>query len=315
MRCSIGLAIYPDTARDAEELLQQADRALYRAKASAITDFVAFSQSHKSEWQRQHLLESELPGAIAAGKLALAYQPIVDAQTFQMKRLEVLTRWPREDFAVNPMDLMEMIDRLNLFDAFHAWLFDTAFKQMRAWQTETSCPSLCLNIPANYCYNFAIADAVQSAMIRHGIDPTTVELEITESTLMRYPDRTIAVLTTLHEMGLRIAIDDFGTGYSSMSYLTQLPLDTLKIDRNFFLKENNRERNRKVIEAITALGHSLDLEVIAEGVETELQLKLARDVGCDLLQGYYFGKPAFPGKNWVEYVGQFCHIDGAPTEH
>lgn len=305
---SLGLAIYPDTAHTAEELLKQADQALSRAKKSGPVRFVSFSEKHQKQWHRQHILETELPKAIANGELSLAYQPIVTANGYEIKRLEVLSRWPRDDFAVNAFELMEMIDRLNLIEPFHDWLFNTAFAQMKCWQNESINPDLCLNIPANYCYNDTISDTVLTALHYHSIDPRKVELEITESTLMRFPERSTKVLQGLHDHGMRIAIDDFGTGYSSMAYLTRLPLDTLKIDRNFFLVDVEKERNRKVIEAITALGHSLELEIIAEGVETDVQLALAKKVGCDLLQGFYFGKPAFAGANWLEYQGHFQHL-------
>ncbi len=305
---SVGLATYPDTAKNAEELIKQADQALHQAKKHGHVRFFSFSERHKDEWARQHILERDLPKAIEKGELALVYQPIVSANGFKIERLEVLSRWPRKDYAVSAMELIEMIDRLNLTEPFHEWLFHTAFSQMRAWQHQDASPDLCLNIPANYCYSSTISEHVTRSLQSHRIQPEKVELEITESTLMRFPERSVKVLQGMHDRGLRIAVDDFGTGYSSMAYLTHLPLDTLKIDRNFFLAETHRDRNRKVIEAITALGHSLGLEIIAEGVETSLQLDLARQVGCDLLQGYYFGKPAFPGENWQEYFGNFEHI-------
>ena len=305
---SIGLATYPDTAQNAGELIKQADQALRRAKQHGDMHFVSFSEQHKHQWNRQHILETELPRAISRGDLSLVYQPIVTSDTFELKRLEVLSRWPRSDYAVHALELMEMIDRLNLTEPFHEWLFNTAFTQLKKWQNESINPDLCLNIPANYCYNSAISDCVLNAVQKYQINPQKVELEITESTLMRFPDKSVKVLQGLHDAGLRIAIDDFGTGYSSMSYLTRFPLDTLKIDRNFFLADVNKDRNRKVIEAITALGHSLELEIIAEGVETDVQLRLAKEVGCDLLQGYYFGRPEFPGVNWGDYVSHFEHM-------
>lgn len=308
IKASIGLATYPDTAHNAEELLKQADQALEQAKSDALVPMVHFSAKYKRQWQRQHVLERELPSAIVNGELSLVYQPIVHSQSYELKRLEVLSRWPREDYEVNALELMDMIDRLNLIEPFHEWLFNTAFAQLGQWRRESIYPDLCLNIPANYCYSSAISKCINTAIDRHSVMPKKVELEITESTLMRHPERSIKVLQALHNKGLRIAIDDFGTGYSSMAYLTRLPLDTLKVDRNFFLIDPGQERNRKVIEAIAALGHSLGLEIIAEGVETDVQLALAKSVGCDLLQGFYFGRPAFPGVNWDDYLSHFEHI-------
>lgn len=310
---SVGLAVYPDTAANGEELLKQADQALVRAKKDTFSKLVCFSEQHRSQWQRQSILEKELPKAISRGDLALVYQPIVKADTFELKRLEVLSRWPRDDFAVSALELIDMIDRLNLVEPFHEWLFDQAFTQMRDWDREGVHPDLCLNVPANYCYSSTISRGIREVLAHYNIDPMRVELEITESTLMRHPDKSVRVLQALHDYGLRIAVDDFGTGYSSMAYLSRLPLDTLKIDRTFFLDNDQRDRNRKIIEAIAALGHSLELEIIAEGVETQFQLMLARSVGCDLLQGYYFGRPEFAGNNWMEYQEHFKHFS-APQQ-
>lgn len=312
VNASVGLALYPDTANSADDLIKQADQALVQAKHDAQSQLVCFSEKHRSQWMRQRVLEKDLPKAIARGDLALAYQPIVCAETYQLKRLEVLTRWPRDDFPINPLELMEMIDRLNLVQAFHDWLFDSAFVQLGKWDKEGVHPDLCLNIPANYCYSPAISTGIRNTLQAYSIDPSRVELEITESTLMKYPDKSIRVLKSLHDHGLRVAVDDFGTGYSSMAYLSRLPLDTLKIDRHFFLDDSYRDRNRKIIDAIAALGHSLELEIIAEGVETEVQLALAKSVGCDLLQGYFFGKPEFAGGSWADYVKHFNDV-GSPN--
>lgn len=305
---SIGLATYPDTARSAQELIKQADQALYRAKQVADNAFVSFSEKHRHQWNRQHILETALPKAIENGELSLVYQPIVSAKDFELKRIEVLSRWPREDYNVSAVELIEMIDRLSLNEPFHYWLFNTAFAQLKRWQNEAITPDICLNVPANYCYNTTITECIDDAILQQGINPQKVELEITESTIMRYPERSIKLLKNLNDRGIKIAIDDFGTGYSSMSYLTRLPLDTLKIDRNFFLTDINKDRNKKVIEAIAALGHGLGLEIIAEGVETDRELSLAKKVGCDLLQGYYFGKPAFAGESWKDYERHFEHL-------
>ena len=305
---AMGMANYPDTAKDAQELLNQAGQALSKAKADCELSFVCFSEQHKSQLHRRHVLERELAKAIENDHLKLVYQPIVSATDFDIRRIEVLSRWPREDFNVPAPELIEMIDRLNLTEAFHNWLFYTAFNQMHLWQVESMFPDLCINIPANYCYSTAISLGVIRELKNFNIEPHKVELEITESTLMRYPERSIKVLNQLHNEGIKIAVDDFGTGFSCMSYLTSLPIDTLKIDREFFLAQHHKMRNKKVIEAIVALGHSLELEVIAEGVETDVQLALAQSVGCDLLQGYYFGRPEFPGDSWAAYVAQFQHI-------
>jgi diguanylate cyclase len=306
-----GIATYP-VAASVEELLKHADEALNLAKNAQDQNWVSFSSEHKERWSRQQILERELAKAIDQGDLALVYQPIVCAKTHQLRRLEALSRWPRNDFAIGAPELINMIDRLQLIEPFHEWLFHTAFKQMQQWKKESIEADICLNIPANYCYRHSILHTIELALSQYHIDPSRVELEITESTLMLYPERSVDLLQRLHDKGIRIAVDDFGTGYSSMAYLTLLPLDTLKIDKQFFIENSKNDRNRKVIEAVTALGHSLGLDIIAEGVETGAELQLAKQVGCDLLQGYYFGRPQFAQGSWSEYTQHFNHIMASP---
>lgn len=306
-----GIATYP-VAASVEELLKHADEALILAKNTQDQNWVSFSSEHKERWSRQQILERELAKAIDHGDLALVYQPIVCAKTHELRRLEALSRWPRSDFAIGAPELINMIDRLQLIEPFHEWLFHTAFKQMQQWKKESIDADICLNIPANYCYRQSIIHTIERAFSQYHIDPSRVELEITESTLMLYPERSVDLLQRLHDKGIRIAVDDFGTGYSSMAYLTLLPLDTLKIDKQFFIENSKNDRNRKVIEAVTALGHSLGLDIIAEGVETVTELELAKQVGCDLLQGYYFGRPQFAQGNWSEYTRHFNHIIQTP---
>ena len=306
IQVSIGISVYPDTANNGDELLKQADEALQRAKRSESLSYVSFSEKYKREWTRQQVLERDLPRAIENGDLALVFQPIVSTQGYELKRLEVLSRWPREDYEVYALELIEMIDRLGLADAFHEWLFHEAFCQAKCLSDQNVTADLCLNIPANYCYSKSISHSVLDSLNRHHVDPTRIELEITESTLMLHPERSVELLSRLHDKGLRIAVDDFGTGYSSMAYLTKLPLDTLKIDKHFFLDNVRDKRNKKVISAVTALGHSLGLDIIAEGVESIAELDLASQVGCDLLQGFYFGKPTgVIDSNWHEFFAKY----------
>lgn len=312
IKISIGISLFPDTASSGDDLLKQADEALQRAKRSDGLCYVSFSEKYKREWTRQQVLERQLPNAITNGDLAIVFQPIVCVKNYDLKRLEVLSRWPREDYAVFALELIEMIDRLGLVDAFHDWLFYEAFSQAKKLADGNVGADLCLNIPANYCYSKSIFRSVEDSIAYHEIDPTRVELEITESTLMLHPERSVALLNRLHDKGLRLAVDDFGTGYSSMAYLTKLPLDTLKIDKHFFLENVRDPRNKKVISAVTALGHSLGLDIIAEGVETEAELSLASNVGCDLLQGFYFGKPSSASNGWPAFFKNYPLVNPKP---
>ncbi len=305
---SIGIAHYPDTAVSIHELLKQADEAMYRAKKTGKARYFQFTKEQKEQWERRNYLETLLPEAIANNELLLAYQPIIDAKDESLHSFEVLVRWMPEDYEVSATEIIEMVERMGLFDPFHLWLIDAAFHQLHLWQT--SCPDLniCLNIPANQCHSDLVVDCLRKATDQYGVRPDQVELEITETTLMKHPSLSTKLLKSMQAEGIRIAVDDFGAGYSSMSYLTTLPLNTLKVDQKFFIDMEEDIRNRKVVEAVTALGHSLGLKVVAEGVETQAQYFMARDIGCDFIQGFYFDKPQLGCSDWEEFYKQYSSL-------
>lgn len=302
---SIGIAYYPDTASNIHDLMAQADEAMYRAKRTGKACFFQFTQEQKKQWERRNYLEVLLPQALNNNELSLAYQPIMKAADGSVHSLEVLVRWPLEGYEVPATEIIEMIERLGLFDAYHVWMIDAALKQLHLWLSQEPGLNLCLNLPANQCHSNLVVDCLRKAMAAYDIRPEQIELEITETTLMKHPTLSAQLLQAMQEEGVRIAIDDFGAGYSSMSYLTNLPLNTLKIDQSFFLDIEKDCRNRKVIEAVTVLGHSLGLKVVAEGVETESQYIIARDIGCDLIQGFYFGHPQQASASWQQFSNAF----------
>jgi diguanylate cyclase len=305
---SIGVAHYPKTANNLEEFLKQADEAMYYAKQSGKAGYIRFSNEHRQDWDRRHQLEIMLPIALKNNELCLAYQPIVNASDQSLHGLEVLARWSPEGFTVSATELVGMIERLGLFDPFHVWLINTALCQCAQWQAISGDMQFCLNIPATHSHSEWLVHCLHKAFATYDIKPFQVSLEITETTLMSDPELSNKLLTSLQEEGVQIAIDDFGAGYSSMSYLTTLPLNVLKIDQQFIKNMDNDHRSRKVVEAITALGHSLGLKVVAEGIETESQYHIAREIGCDLLQGYYFGRPGFGVEKWGDFIGKYPSI-------
>lgn len=302
---SIGIAHYPDTARDMQELMSQADEAMYKAKKGGKANYYQFTPQQREEWDRRKNLEKMLPKAIDNGDLKLAFQPIINADDKGLQSLEVLSRWHAMDENVPALELMSMIERLGLFDSFHQWLLSTAFEQLKKWQTSCDNLQLALNIPANQCHSQLVMQALQSLRTNYSVNPEQIELEITETTLMKHPEISTELLLNMQREGVKVAVDDFGTGYSSMAYLTTLPLNTLKIDQGFFTDIENNIRNRKVVEAITALGHSLGLKVVAEGVENAKQYEFAKSIGCDYLQGYFFAKPVLGSDDWQDFIKQF----------
>ncbi len=302
---SIGIAYYPETASCPNELMQQADEAMYLVKQSGKNNFSYFTEEQKAQWDRRLILEERLPKALQNKELFLVYQPIVEAKTGRLHSLEVLVRWEPQGYTISTVDLIAMVDRLNLFDVLHIWLIDAALKQLHDWQSSEMEMQIALNIPVKHSHSQTVRNCLHQAMQTYGIKPSQIEFEVGEVTLKDHPNLSYDLLHRLHQEGVRIAIDDFGAGYSSMAHLAKLPIDTLKIDQKFFINLKEHKPYQKVISAITALGHSLDLSVVAEGIEDEDSCQVARSAGCDYLQGYYFGQPQKGGQSWAAFCEYF----------
>ncbi|MFT7389023.1 MAG: diguanylate cyclase (GGDEF)-like protein [Candidatus Endobugula sp.] len=302
---SIGVVCYPKTAKDMHDLLKQADEAMYQAKQSGKAGYSYFTDAHREKWERIKQLEIMLPIAIRNNDLSLAYQPIVKASDQSLYGLEVLARWSPHGFDVSAQELVNMVERLGLFDYFHTWLMNTALCQCAQWDALGNEMQYCINIPANHAHSEWLVHALHKALKTYGMNPFQISLEITETTLMDSPKPASDLLALLQGEGVNISLEDFGTGRSSMSYITSLPLSVLKIDHQFVMGIGQNKANRKVVEAITALGHSLGLHVVAEGVETEEEYFILREIGCDLMQGFYFGKPKVAVDIWDDFVSQY----------
>jgi EAL domain-containing protein (putative c-di-GMP-specific phosphodiesterase class I) len=246
-----------------------------------------------------------LPIAIRNHDLSLAYQPIVKADDQSLYGLEVLARWSPPGFDVSAQELVGMVERLGLFDPFHTWLMNTALCQCAQWDSLGSEVQYCLNIPANHVHSEWLVHSLHKALITYDINPFQISLEITETTLMDSPEPASELLSLLQNEGVNVSMEDFGAAKSSMSYITSLPLSVLKIDHQFIAGVGQNKANRKVVEAITALGHSLGLRVVAEGVETEEEYLVLRDIGCDLMQGFYFGKPKVAVEIWDDFINKY----------
>jgi diguanylate cyclase (GGDEF)-like protein len=301
---SIGIAYYPKTAVNMQDLLKQADEAMYQAKQSGKASLSCFSEEHDKEWKRIKQLEIMLPLAIKNNDLSLAYQPIVRSTDQSLYGLEVLARWNPVGFTVSAQELVNMIEKLGLFDDFHSWLINTALSQYAQWNAVGQGIQYCLNIPSNHMHSEWLIYCLNNALKTYQIEPFQISLEITEKTLMSNPDFSHDLLNSLQEEGVQFSLEDFGAGNISMSHLSTLPLSVLKIDHQFISGINENKVNRKVVEAMTALGHSLGLSVVAEGVETEDEYNVVAEIGCDLMQGFYFGKPAVAIDIWNGFVGK-----------
>ena len=290
---SVGVTCFPGRAVSHEDLMREADVALYRAKNSGRAQHAAYSSELDEKHKRLNALAKALPRALLNNALQIAYQPVIHVSSGMCSHVEALLRWPFEGKWVPPLEIIDLVLDKKMGEFFHQWLFDETLAQLKKWQQLQPTLGMAINIPANLCHDRRVLNKLFSAIKEHGIKPHQVILEVTETRLMKNPDLTRQHLLELAEYGVRIAIDDFGTGYSSMEYLASLPCSMLKIDQRFFLNLEYKEKNIKIIEAISALAHGLDLTVVAEGIENESLFEVAKNYGCDYAQGYWLGKPEF----------------------
>jgi diguanylate cyclase (GGDEF)-like protein len=291
---SVGICLYPDHGETAEEILGRADKAMYRAKLNGRDGCELFSD--EQEESRSGVLErlrfeSGIRSALERNEYVIFYQPQLTIDRRKLVAVEALVRWNHPKFGlVPPAKFMPFLETTGLIKTVGAWVLETAAAEVRGWQREGFADlRLTVNLSARQFESPDLVEGIVKALSASGFAPSQLELEITESLLMRDIDRTRAILEELKLYGIRIAIDDFGTGYSSLAYLTKFPLDCLKIDRSFVRDIETDADDRAVAEAIIGLGHNLRLDVVAEGVETEPQLSFLQ--GCDGFQGYLVARP------------------------
>jgi diguanylate cyclase (GGDEF)-like protein/PAS domain S-box-containing protein len=292
---SVGISICPEDGREWSSLQKNADLAMYRAKSLGRNRFQRFTSDMLSDTSERLVFESIFRRAVERKELELYYQPQYDINN-QLIGLEALMRWnsPQLGF-VPPSRFVPVAEETGLIVPLGEWVIDEACRQSKAWGAAGHLPvKIAVNVSALQFTQPNFAAIVSAALARHGIDPHLIELEITESLLMSNTLEAAAKLNQLREIGVGVALDDFGTGYSSLAYLQRLPIDLLKIDRSF-VKDidapNGADNSLPVIRAIISLGHALNKQVLAEGVETQRQRDLLASLGCDGIQGYFLGKP------------------------
>uniref|UniRef100_UPI002491DADA putative bifunctional diguanylate cyclase/phosphodiesterase n=1 Tax=Azonexus hydrophilus TaxID=418702 RepID=UPI002491DADA len=239
------------------------------------------------------LLENDLFGALEREELLLHYQPKVDAKTGELIGAEALMRWQhREQGMIAPEQFIPIAEENGLINAFGEWAIRNVCAQQRAWlDAGLMVVPVAVNISAHQFIQQDLPRMLSKVLADYGLPPQLIELELTESLLMRNSSRATAMLQVLRRMHIQVAIDDFGTGYSSLSYLRQFPVQSLKIDRSFVTQIGEHGESIRLASAIIAMAHELDLEVIAEGVENEVQARYLREHGCDQFQGYLYGRP------------------------
>jgi diguanylate cyclase (GGDEF)-like protein/PAS domain S-box-containing protein len=291
---SIGICVYPDDGADVQTLMRHADAAMYHAKENGRNNYQFFTQRMNQAAAQHFELESSLRGALANEEFELFYQPIMDVATRRIHTMEVLLRWRRPGHGlILPDDFIPIIEETGLIVPIGEWVMRRACEQSVEWLRAGLQPvPLAVNLSPRQFMNRGLIESIRRILGETGIDPALIECEITETALMQHGEQTLEILGQLNSMGIRLSIDDFGTGYSSLAYLKRFPVKKIKIDRAFIKDLENSTEDRAIVAAIIALSNSLQLSVVAEGVETEGQFDLLADGGCQFAQGYLFSQPA-----------------------
>ena len=301
--CSVGIAIYPDDALDIDVLLRHADTAMYQAKAAGKDQAQFFAAEMTERTSKRMQLEAHLRNAVAQNQLQLHWQPRVDAATGALAGVEGLLRWQHPELgAISPVEFIPIAEESGLIVPIGAWVIEAACQQIAAWRdAEMPFFFVSINLSARQLRDEGLIEIVRTQMQKHGVPPGQLELELTESMVMDKAESNLRQLHALRALGVGLAIDDFGTGYSSLAYLNRFPITKLKIDRSFVHDMLGDPTDRAITLAIIGLGHTLGLQVVAEGVELPGEAALLREAGCDELQGYLFGRPmsAAALKLWI----------------
>jgi diguanylate cyclase (GGDEF)-like protein len=296
--CSAGISLYPQDGPDVDTLLKNADAAMYRAKEHGRSNFQFYTSEMNERVNERLALEGALRRALERQELLLHYQQKVDLKTGSIIGAEALVRWLHPEWGlVRPARFISLAEETGLIVPLGEWVLREACRQVRAWLDEGLKPGVVsVNLSARQFRQQDLVRMVSRILEETGLEPQHLEMELTESMVMHNVESAIATLQGLKSLGVRLSVDDFGTGYSSLSYLKDLPIDALKIDRSFVRDiGGGAETGEGVLaQAIISLGHNLHLKVVAEGVETDAQVRFLKRHGCDEVQGFLYGEPVAP---------------------
>jgi diguanylate cyclase (GGDEF)-like protein/PAS domain S-box-containing protein len=290
---SVGITMYPNDSQDVHALVKNADTAMYHAKAQGKNNFKFFTEEINTSTVERFKLESRFRRALEKLEFQLNYQPKVDIRSGEVVGMEALLRWYHPDQGhVNPALFIPLAEETGLLSQLSEWALKEACRQNREWQSQGLPPlRVSVNLSARHFHKKDLPDIVGGILEETGLAAQHLMLEITEGTIIEKVEETIQTLKMFKQMGIGVSIDDFGTGYSSLNYLNRFSIDELKIDKSFVSDILNDFDSRKVITAIIALAHNLNLTVVAEGVETREQYEFLKESDCDEIQGYLFSKP------------------------
>jgi diguanylate cyclase (GGDEF)-like protein/PAS domain S-box-containing protein len=288
---SLGVSVFPDDAADAPMLLKNAETAMFRSKRSGPGGYVLHAKDDADSIVRLSL-STRLRRAVEQEQWMLHYQPLIDLRNAEMTGVEALIRWPEPNGGlVPPGDFIPLAEEMGLIEAIGAWVIDEVCRQGQMWREEGLELDMSFNLSPRQLFQNDIVDRIVYPILGSGMDPSRITVEITESTAMTNPDRTLGILHELHARGLRLAIDDFGTGYSSLARLRYMPVDVLKIDRSFVRELDRDEQNASMVSAMVALASNLGMTPLAEGIETEDEWRTLMARGCERGQGFFFSRP------------------------
>ncbi|MEW8524015.1 MAG: EAL domain-containing protein [Candidatus Thiodiazotropha endolucinida] len=301
---SIGITLYPNDGDDPDKLIRHADRAMYEAKQQGRNTYRFFTQALTEGALERLMMENDLRRAVARNELILHYQPIVNLETRQLQGIEALVRWQHpEQGLIAPGLFIELAEEIGIIDEIGQWVLRAACTQLARWDRDGfKVPRISVNLSVQQIDREGLITMVSEELNSSGLSPERLELEVTESMLIRNPELSRTVLSELRTLGVKFAIDDFGTGYSSLAYLKLLPLDHLKIDQSFVRDIGKDANDEAIVRAIIAMSKSLGLESVAEGVEEAHQARFLQQAGSDLAQGYLYSRPLPADEifsNWI----------------
>jgi len=305
LSASIGISLFPQDGTDAHTLLRNADTAMFKAKEAGRGTFQFYVEDMTRYAVERARLEADLREALEGDGLEVHYQPQIGLEDGRIVGFEALARWRHPELGMlSPKQFIPLAEDSGLILPLGEWVLRTACRQMSQWHSEgIEVGVVAVNISARQLADYALLDVVKKVLRETGCRPEWLELELTESSIMTQTQQAVSVMSQLRELGVQLAIDDFGTGYSSLAYLRQLPIAKLKIDRSFIKQVAENVDDVAIVRAVTALGKTLNLKVVAEGVETREQEALLRAEGCDEVQGYYYSR-ALPAAEAKEFLRQ-----------
>ncbi|WP_017729442.1 bifunctional diguanylate cyclase/phosphodiesterase [Halalkalibacterium ligniniphilum] len=293
LSASMGISLYPDHGTDMTSLFKSADTAMYRAKKLDIC-LAWYEENHGSEMTRRSIIESGLRKAIEREELIVYYQQQYDLKTEQLMGMEALLRWKHPTLGwIAPSEFIPVAEETGLIVPIGKWVLEEVCKRANQWMANGHDPvCFSVNISLKQISSTGFVETVEQMLRESGINPQHLMLEMTETIFMQDMERGMNVIQQLKSLGVQIAIDDFGTGYSSLGYLSQLPIDSLKIDRSFIKEIKHNQGHRAIVKAIITLAKELGIKVVAEGIEEKAQIEYLNEIGCQIGQGFYYHMPA-----------------------